>query len=176
MLVAIPIRLLWSVRIRPYQKGIIGVFLSLNLFMVITASIRISGFNFRGKYDFIWFSLWQELEGCVAVSMFSLTAFRSVFVALESSRARREGAKKPWYSSTVAAIKRNKARQPSDEEAIQELPRIPSATLTGMRTFIQGGRHKRTSRQTTGFTSTYGGEPDEWPLYDSRPDAEGNKR
>ena len=136
--------------------------------MAITASIRVSGINFRGTFDELWLYLWQEIEACVAVAMISLTAFRSVFVASESSRARREGPKKPWYSSTVAAIKRNKARQPSDEEAIQELPRIPSATLTGMRTFIQGGRHKRTSRQTTGFTSPYEGGPDEWPLHEGR--------
>ena len=136
--------------------------------MAITASIRVSGISFRGTLDELWFYLWQEIEACVAVAMISLTAFRSVFVASESSRARREGAKKPWYSSTVAAIKRNKARQPSDEEAIQELPRIPSATLTGMRAFIQGGRHKRTSRQTTGFMSTYEGGSDEWPLYEGR--------
>lgn len=136
--------------------------------MAITAFIRVSGIRSRGTFDEVWLYLWQEIEACVAVAMISLTAFRSVFVASESSRSRREGAKKPWYSSTVAAMKRNKARQPSDEDAIQELPRIPSATLTGMRTFIQGGRHKPTSRQTTGFKSTHEGGPDEWPLYEGR--------
>ena len=175
LLVAIPIRLLWSVRIKAHQKFILGIFLSLNLFMAITASIRVSGLSFRGTFDEVWLYLWQEIEACVAVAMISLTAFRSVFVASESSRARKESAKKPWYSSTVAAIKRNKARQASDEEAIQELPQIPSATLTGMRTFIQGGRHKQ-SHQTTGFTSTYEGEHDEWPLYDGRQDSKGNAR
>lgn len=162
LLVGIPIRLLCFVRIKPRQKLIVGVFLSLNLFMVITAVIRVSGVSFRGRFDDVWLFVWSQTEACVAVSMISVTAFRSAFVDLESSRARirREEIKKPWYSSTISAIKRNKAQRLSDAEATPgELPKVPSATLTGIRTFIQG------PRQTTGATATVEGEPAEWPLH-----------
>ena len=161
LIIAIPLRLLWSVRIKPRQKIVLGIFLSLNLFMAITASIRVSGLSFRDTFDEIWLYLWQQLEACIAVAMISLTAFRSVFVASESSRARREEAKRPWYSSTVAAIRRNKMQRRSDEVATQGLPSIPSATLTGMRTFIQGGRHVQMSHDATR-------ELDEWPLCHGR--------
>ena len=169
LIIAIPLRLLWSVRIKPRQKLVIGVFLSLNLFMAITASIRVSGLETRGTFDEVWPYLWQHIEACIAVIMISLTAFRSVFVASESSRARRERAKKPWYSSTIAAIRRSKTQRGSDEEAIQGLPSIPSATLTGMRTFIQGGRHVQTSHETTE-------ELDEWPLCHGRQESKGDTR
>ena len=169
LIIAIPLRLLWSVRIKPRQKFVLGVFLSLNLFMAITASIRVSGLNSRGILDEVWLYLWQQIEACIAVTMISLTAFRSVFVASESSRARRERTKKPWYSSTIAAIKRSKPQRGSDEEAIQGLPSIPSATLTGMRTFIQGGRHVQTSQETTE-------ELDEWPLCHVRQESKGDTR
>lgn len=169
LIIAIPLRLLWSVRIKPRQKVFLGIFFSLNLFMAIIAAIRVSGLKFRGTFDEVWLYLWQQIEACIAVIMISLTAFRSVFVASESSRARRERAKKPWYSSTIAAIKRSKTQRGMDEEATQGLPSIPSATLTGMRTFIQGGRQVQASHEAAK-------ELDEWPLCDGRQDSKRHTR
>ena len=169
LIIAIPLHILWSVRIKPRQKIVLGVFLSLNLFMAIIASIRVSGLNFRGRFDEVWVYFWQQIEACIAVTMISLTAFRSVFVASESSRARRERAMKPWYSSTFATIRRINKPRGSDEESTQGLPSIPSATLTGMRTFIQGGRHVQTSHEIIE-------ELDEWPLCHSRQESKRDTR
>ena len=171
LIVSLPIRLLWSVKIKMRQKVIIGVFLSLNLFMAFTASVRVSGLKFRGTFDEVWLFAWQHIEASVAVAMISLTAFRSVFVAADASRAQRESPKKAWYSSSIEAIRRRRARQNSDEEATKGLPSIPGATLTGMRTFIQGGHHTEMSENSTGSTTTYDGEVDDWPLYKSRHEA-----
>jgi len=131
MIILIPIRLLWAVRIKPRQKFFLGIFLSLNLFMAVTASVRVSGLKFHGTFDEVWLFLWQQIEACVAVATISLTAFRSVFVASATSRARKEGARKPWYSSTVELINRRRKERNRDEEAMRGLPIIPSATLTG---------------------------------------------
>ena len=161
LIIAIPLHLLWAVRIKRRQKLVLGIFLSLNLFMAITASVRVSGLSFHGSFDEVWLYFWQQIEACLAVIMISLTAFRSVFVSSEFSRARKERAKKPWFSSPIAAIKRSKTHRGSDEEATQGLPSIPSATLTGMRTFIQGGRHVQATYEPTE-------ELDEWPLCHGR--------
>lgn len=161
LIMAIPLYLLWFVKIKPRQKFVLGVLLSLNLFMAITASIRVSGLGFRRTFDVVWLFLWQQVEACIAVTMISLTAFRSAFAASESMRARKERAKKPWYLSTIAAIRRSKTQRGSDEETIQGLPSIPSATLTGVRTFIQGGCHVQTSHDITE-------ELHEWPLCHGR--------
>lgn len=158
MIILIPIRLLWAVRIKPRQKFFLGIFLSLNLFMAITASVRVSGLKFHGTFDEVWMFLWQQIEACVAVAMISLTAFRSVFVASATSRARREGAKKPWYLSTVEVINRRRKQQVREEEEMQGLPTIPSATLTGMGTFIER------IQRTTSLQSTSDGDLDDWPL------------
>jgi len=100
--------------------------------------------------------------------MMSFTAFRSAFVASETSRARREEANKPWYSSTINVIERSKQRQRNDEETDHGLPRISSATLTGMRTFIHSGRHTWMSQQSTDLSSPFNGENEERLLYDGR--------
>ena len=164
MIITIPIFLLKSVRIRAHQKLIIGVFLSLNLFMALTAAVRVSGLNYNGKFDIVWLYGWQHAEACIAVIMISLTAFRSVFVSSQSSRARREAANKPWYSSIIAAIKRRRAMNQGDEESTKGLPTIPSATLTGMRTFINGGKSPGKDVHSTNITVTGGMEPEQWPL------------
>ena len=166
LLVGIPIRLLWLVNIKLRQKFIVGLFLCLNLLMVVVAAIRVSNLIFRGNLDLVWLFIWSLMEACVAVSMISLTVFRSAFVDSESSRARRRADKKPWYSSTIDAIKRNKAHRLSDEEGIQGQSeiRIPSATLTGMRSFIQKGHHNQTKNQTTNVSATLDRELDQWPL------------
>ena len=150
MIVVIPIYLLWSVRIKLYQKFIVGIFLSLNLVMTFTAIIRRAGLRYHGTLDLVWLFTWHHIEACVAVIMISITAFRSIYVSSQqTSRARKQLANnRPWYSGPVAAIRRKRALDQKDEEFVAGLPAIPSATLTGMRTFIQGGR-----RTGTGFQS-----------------------
>ena len=80
----------------------------------------------------IWQVFWMHIETCAAVCMVSLTAFRSVFASQASNH---KGANiRPWYSSTVAKIRR---RRQQDHD-LGTLPAIPSATLSGMRTLIRG--------------------------------------
>ncbi|KAL8970734.1 MAG: hypothetical protein Q9183_001383, partial [Haloplaca sp. 2 TL-2023] len=165
LIIIIPIRLLWSVKIKLGQKIVLGLFLSLNLFMMVVASIRISGLDFRGKIDIVWLFLWQQIEASVAVAMISLTAFRSVFVASNSNRARKKAAKQPWYSSTVAALKRKGEKQSTKQRANLEMPTLPSASMTGMRSFIQG---KGLLSGTTGQDQSLGTvdhDHDQWPLH-----------
>ncbi len=166
MIVSIPVCLLWSVRIQARQKFIIGIFLSLNLFIIIIATIRVPGLKFHGTFDIIWLLIWQHIQACVAVIMISLTAFRSVYVSSQTSRAHKELANKPWYSSTVAAIRRKRPLHQKDEEYIPGLPTIPSATLTGIRTVIQGGR--RTGTGFPSLNSTLTGEEglEQWLLHE----------
>ena len=166
MIVSIPVCLLWSVRIQARQKFIIGIFLSLNLFIIIIAAIRVPGLKFHGTFDVIWLLIWQHIQACVAVIMISLTAFRSVYVSSQASRAYKELANKPWYSSTVAAIRRKRALHQKDEEYIPGLPTIPSATLTGIRTFIQGGRRTGTGFPSLNSTITGEEEPEQWLLHE----------
>ena len=144
------------------QKCIVGAFLSLNIFMAITALIRASGLGFRGTFDEVWLFFWHQIEACVAVCMISLTAFRSSFISSESQRAQKQAVQRPWYSS---AILRKRAKRHSDKEFSHGLPEIPSATLTGMRTVIEGGGHTTVDHQKTILVSVSEKESDDKPLY-----------
>ncbi len=139
-------RVLWSVRIRPGQKLGIGVFLSLSIVMIVVACVRIIGFNIF-DHAFLWQLFWLQIEGSVAVMMVSLTAFRSVF-ASQGPEARWRKAR-PWYSSTVAKLRRHKASL--EGHNLESLPAIPTATMSGMRTFIRGSRLGEAHDELSGY-------------------------
>ena len=80
----------------------------------------------NGQDDFAWVVFWLQVEAAVAVIVVSVSAYRSVFLAdqsqyRESPRHRQTSRTKLWNRTKFSNY---------------ELPRIPSPTLTGMRTFF----------------------------------------
>jgi hypothetical protein len=74
------------VRLEFHQKFGIAAFLFLSIFMIIVALIRLFGAmrpSLRSNRDFdtAWEIFWQHMEGCVAVLIGSITAFRNIFGA-----------------------------------------------------------------------------------------------
>ena len=112
------------------QKLGLGAFLCLSFFIVAVAIVRVAGFHYHGMYDDTWVILWSQLEACVAVTMVSLTAFRSFFVATASEKKRAS----PRQASSSRLYKKHAQSLPKERD-LADLT-IPSATLTGMRTMI----------------------------------------
>lgn len=134
MVASLPIMLLWKVQISIHQKLGLGIMLSLSLVMAIVAIVRLAGIRLGGgEVDIVWVSFWQQQECSIAVCMLSVTAFRSFFVANSTpNRARIVSAY--WKNKLL----RRKALDESSEKGVDDLPTIPSATLTGVRTMIRG--------------------------------------
>ena len=141
IVISIPARILWQVKMKFRQKLGIGVFLSLSFFMIVIAFVRISGYRAHGSYGYTWQAFWMEFEACVAIIMVSLTAFRSLFVTAEIKSSRTKFG--PWYSSSVARLRKVR-KPPASGYHTEGLPAIPTATLTGMRTFIARPYHPST--------------------------------
>ena len=124
------------------RKVGLGAFLCLSVAMVLIALVRIGGYCIQGKIDITWQLFWQYIEACIAVIMGSATAFRTFFV---SENSRKTPEKKPSYSVRLRLLRKN---NPTGENSDWEdangrhLPTVPSATLSGLRTFIH--RHGRT--------------------------------
>lgn len=139
----IPIHLLWHIRINLRQKLILGATLCLSIVMIIIAIIRMSKFRIAStKIDIIWDVFWEQVEACMAVIMVSISAFRSFFVAHETRLRENQIRNRPWYMSkqntSRSAYRRRKLQ--SESEEMDQLPEIPRATMTGMRTFIDRGK------------------------------------
>lgn len=147
MILAIPPYLIWKVRISRRQKLGIAFFLCLSISMVVIAIIRISQVH-SPTYN-IWATFWQQLEGCVAILMVSLTAFRTLFVTSPSSESQEKAAarqhgdgyrKRLWYRYKGSSGERDDAGSGKVERA-KVVPvdiTVPNAALTGIRTYIRG--------------------------------------
>jgi len=104
--------------------------------MVLIAIIRISQVHIK-TYN-IWATFWQQLEGCVAILMVSLTAFRTLFVSSSHRSRQREqrfshSDQRSWYRYKNSRERDGRAMGRARIEIM-----LFSATLTGMRTFIRG--------------------------------------
>ena len=105
--------------------------------MIITAIVRISAIRSSkgSSVDIVWELFWQMVEACIAVTMVSLSVFRSFFVE-NTSRPTPE--QDDAYYRNRRKYNWRKKWTNIDAEETGELPKIPRAMLTGMRTFIRG--------------------------------------
>ena len=77
---------LWNVHIRIRQKIAIAVFLTMNVWLIVLAVLRVWGLKDRGVYDATWLALFQFLEPNVAILAASFSTFRSLFVRFDRNR------------------------------------------------------------------------------------------
>ena len=141
----IPVMLLWNVKIKRSQKLLLGLFLCLSICMIIVAIVRISRLPLSHEsIDVQWAIFFQQVEVSISVMTVSLTAVRSLLgVKAMNSREKKE---RLWYSYRRIALLK-KGHKPSESEVDGDPhPSIPSATLTGMRTFIVGNRDSKNDR------------------------------
>jgi hypothetical protein len=155
LVISIPIIILWKAKIKREQKFALGAFLCLSSFMIIIAVIRASKIRGAMGVDIVWEFFWQYMEAAVAVMMGSITAFRALFAAhgRSKNRSAEERGRKNWATNTFLRMRgRKKSQETGDVEAGDEhgLPHIPSATITGLRTFI------RQNNRAPGLATTKG--------------------
>ncbi|MCJ1479145.1 hypothetical protein MMC13_007829 [Lambiella insularis] len=162
--ISIPIILLWNAKIKPRQKFGLLLSLCLSISMIVVALIRTTLAPQVGKDQDVPYEIFLfQLEGCIAVFMASVSAFRSLF-ASHGSRATR---KKPHliWSSRHQLWNRGKTKlRGGTESRTNGLPSIPSATITGLRTFINGGVSDRPLK------SAFEEVSDEYPLGVRKPE------
>lgn len=133
--ITIPILILRKSQIKLKQKLAIGVFLSLSVVMVMASITRYAGYQLRvDSIDATWLICWIYLEASIAIIMASAAAFRTLFVR-EGPDPR--GIKKRQKVHNRYLIRKRLLRKKDWEVTDREdLPKIPSATLTGMDAFI----------------------------------------
>lgn len=145
LVVTIPILILRKSQMELKQKLGIGVFLSLSVVMVLANTTRYSGYHLRvNSIDATWLICWIYLESSIAIIMASITAFRTLFARGGSDP---HGIKERHKVRIPYPIRNRKLRKTDWEATDREyLPKIPSATLTGINTFIYNqGRSGGTS-------------------------------
>ena len=144
LVLIIPIHILCQIKINFRQKLVLGATLCLSIVMIMIAIIRISAIRGHTSLDIVWGDFWNQTEACTALITVSFSAFRSFFVARESREREAQNRQRFWYMNKKdrlrSAWRQRQFRFGSEE--LDGLPDIPQPTLTGMRTFINGGKTK----------------------------------
>ncbi|KAL8732664.1 MAG: hypothetical protein Q9166_002640 [cf. Caloplaca sp. 2 TL-2023] len=99
-------------------------FLTMNVWLIIIAIVRVSSFKQGQTFDLTWIMFFQYLEPNVAILAACFTAFRSIFVR---RGPRAQGAKdRPSHSFRQKLLR----WAPMDHQPLDDLPTIPGAALT----------------------------------------------
>lgn len=135
LVVSIPVIILRRAKIKKRQKLALSFFLCLSIVMIIITIVRISKISNSTKTEMVWHICLQALEGCVALLMASIMAFRSIFVSQEM----RNSGQKRWApsSSWLQSAKQRKTSKEGMRNGDQ-LPSVPQATFTTMKRYFRG--------------------------------------
>lgn len=150
---SIPICLLQSTLMKTSQKFSLAVFLCGSILIAIVAIVRVAGYHINGgTVDVTWQAFWIYVETAIAMIMVSLSAFRSLLVN-RSPRPSDEKRRWPMHPFRNGLLRKSKRSDKSEWEDAGHgnLPEIPSATFTGIRTFIR--RNNRSAGATTAMQS-----------------------
>lgn len=107
--------------------------------MINASLVRISAIHAppHGFFDLNWQVFWMLSEACIAVMMFSLTGFRSFFLA-HAPTVGKSSKKVPLHFSIGKILEPKQlwtGRARTDSEEMEAPPDIPRATLTENETY-----------------------------------------
>ena len=158
----IPVRLIWSVKVRWTHKVALASTLCLAVLTIVCTITRIAGMH-TGRtiksIDSIWGTYWQYVAANIALTMTAATAFRTFFVSRATNNHHHqirdgESENSSWYikgrnmirsvfATSFRRSKRSTCTSDQSSSNFEDVPRelrqaIPSATMTGIRTYISG--------------------------------------
>ena len=131
---------MWKVtRLSIRQKIGILMFLTMNIWLIVIAIVRVSSVKQGETTDMIWYLFFNFLEPNVAILAACFSAFRSVFV-FNGSKSLRER-----FQPSYTLRQRLCWKDSSNHERLDDLPTIPSATLTNVPSTIWSGHTDHSS-------------------------------
>lgn len=145
LIVSIPLILLRKIRATLYQKLAMGLFMCLSIAMIIVAIIRGAIFyNPQGNTrDGPLQAYLVFIEGCIAIIMVSLTAFRTLFnLKREEDRSRMHRLESPGQSPGDSREKIPTLESGSDIITTDESKVVPSAHQAGLKTVVTRGTER----------------------------------
>ena len=113
---------------------------------MVVAIVQISGeISANHQIDLQWELFWQQIEASISIIVVSITGFRTLLGRRDQKkRQQSEKRRERLQSYRERLLRKALRRNPVDRNFnTGRLPSIPNATLTGIRTFINGGRSER---------------------------------
>ncbi|KAA6406929.1 MAG: hypothetical protein FRX48_09227 [Lasallia pustulata] len=182
LILYIPSRLIWGIKVRWPQKAALSSCLCLTILTIMCTIIRISGIHTSRTVkaiDSVWETYWQFIAANIALTMTAATAFRTFFLSRVKDRApQAPRAKDTLYSKAGRLLRstfsprswRSKASADSPGDGNEsnipiELPyQIPGGTMTSIRTFINSHGRAKVNESQIMHSMVKEEHEDPWPL------------
>lgn len=179
---SIPCRLIWKIKIKRIQKVALAATLCLTILTILCTVIRVAGVHADRtikSIDPVWAIYWQFVGANIALTMTAGTAFRALFISgVSNEETPSPESKERWYTKSKRFIRytlsprlwRSKRSteitgDKGDWNRPFELPlQAPRATMTGVRTFIQGQGRTKTGSSHIMHSMVEEGHEDSCPL------------
>lgn len=163
---------------RTLTKIGLGIFLCLSVFMLVCSVIRATGIrNNAGSNDYPWTTFWLHMEGCIAVTMGSITVYRSTLVGSNDVSDKFRSFFDRFYvrgSSDSEKQTSNGGSSGNKSGRFRlKLSGLPGATLTGLRTMFGATATSRSTENSTNvsFGSSLGSWDDDYHAHITKPAA-----
>jgi hypothetical protein len=108
LVVAIPIWLIWKVRVPWSQKLLLGCTLCLTILLAAATAVRVSRIKYGNVIDVQWECYWVLISAELGLILTASATFRTFFIARGDSRATMQslGGNVTWYDRGLVCIKR----------------------------------------------------------------------
>ncbi|EMD68471.1 hypothetical protein GGP41_003316 [Bipolaris sorokiniana] len=176
MILAIPICIIWQIKVQWTQKVALASSLCLTVIMMATTVARLAGLINNDMVDTIWELYWTVVSAQVGVFLAAATAFRSFFVSRKNSKALTPKEQAQRFFSASFAAKFNRKRKDTllddtlesgTEKGPLGLPAVPRAQMTGLRTFINDQGEIQSIQVNSPESTLYSKEEDSARLHSS---------
>lgn len=126
---AIPINVIWKIKVRWGQKVFLSLSLCLTVIMIILSIVRVCGLVYHDLVDTVWETYWQFLSAEIGVFLASAVSFRSLFVSQNRSNSGPNYSVKRLFKESFHSPKRRNTMSVSDswldssESEMKSLPK-----------------------------------------------------
>jgi uncharacterized membrane protein (Fun14 family) len=160
LVLAIPISIIWRVRVHWIQKIILGCSLCVAVIMIILMIVRVAGLVHQGVVDINWNIFWHFLNAEIGVLLTSAVTFRTLFVARKNGNA---------HASPPYSIKRGIKKSLSRSNRRTSSDTLGNPRLAGSQMELAGASHSDQDERDSSPPVTYGGggnviDHNTWPL------------
>jgi hypothetical protein len=146
MVISIPILVLRQSQLKTLTKIGLCTFLCLSTVMIICAILRASMIHYRGAIDGPWQTFWLHAEACIAVTMASITVYKSTLVGSTEASDKLQS----YLARVFGRDLGNQEGEGAEEKAFGlGRVKIEGAKMTGLRTLFGGSKRTRTERHIT---------------------------
>ncbi|KAI9820174.1 MAG: hypothetical protein M1827_005796 [Pycnora praestabilis] len=149
-IMALPLRLLWSLQVNTKQKSALAVIFSVGVIVIAFSIVRVVIVNPEtGNVDPVWLALWSMLDSSIAVIVSCLPTFRVLFTANIKSHYKYNNSGDPSSRMRSPGTTRGSRSMQLHSQSRKSPMRMQSGESVKPNPMITGGKNRTRTASST---------------------------